>query len=194
MRYYILALIITCILIASLASFSHSFKPLSFSISLPKNINVKMNEEIFLNLIITNTGGFEDVYYINLTVGTNDIRVSIKNQSIELSPSETRQIPISIIIYSSLGEDKNVSIKVCSTKLLSFENNNEKIQECSAEKCELEENKNCIKSVISFKVATLTLGYFILELIILPLFLIVFATLLGFAEYRRQKLFDARHH
>lgn len=166
-------------------SFSHTFIPYRFSISLPTSISAKLNEELNINLIIKNEGMIGDFYEINVTPNTNDIYVSLRYANISLEPETSSSIPIRIIVYSSLG-NKRVDILVCSKYLESIYG--KAIQNCNAQLCVLESEKSCIQSTINFRIATFSLGIFYEEFIILPLFLLVFVILLSFVKNMHQKL------
>lgn len=165
-------------------SFSHSFKPYIFSMSLPTNIHTKLNEEVVLNLIINNLGIMGDKYVIRVYPNTMDIYVSFLSNNISLEPNMSTSVPIIFVIYSSLGE-KTVNVVVCSNTLVNLYG--EKKQKCNAQFCELQNGNTCIESTINFRVSFFSLGDLRKEFIILPLFLLLFVFLLNFVEYKRQK-------
>ncbi|MEM5830832.1 MAG: hypothetical protein QXO40_01340 [Candidatus Aenigmatarchaeota archaeon] len=171
-----------------LISFSHTFTPYNFSITLPKNLNTKLNEEVQISLIVKNIGMIGDRYNIFIIPSTQDIFISSNFFEFLLEPQDSKVVPINLIVYSTLG-NKFINVTVCSLGLLNqigVENKGSFI--CNSEECELKEGYSCITSLINLRVATFSLGKHINEFIIFLLFLIIFVILLSFVEYRRQKL------
>ncbi|MBU5682546.1 MAG: hypothetical protein KQA34_02450 [Candidatus Aenigmarchaeota archaeon] len=176
------------ILLFFLISFSHTFVPYKFSVTLPKNLNIKLNEEVQISLVVKNIGMIGDRYSVSIIPSTQDIYVSSNFFEFLLEPQDSKVVPINLIVYSTLG-NKFINVTVCSLGLLNqvgIENKGSFI--CNSEECELKEGYSCITSLINLRVATFSLGEHVNEFIVFPLFLIIFVILLSFAEYRRQKL------
>jgi len=198
MTYYIKFFIIMCVL-AFFVYFvhSHSFNSFDFTVRAPSKLNVKINEEINLIVTIKNLGIIGDTYRINVTSNYLDISVSPSQTTVTLDSQNTANLPIRLIVYSSISQNKIVKLEVCSIGLLNSYNQQKKIDNCSTntEECRISEGKNCISKDIQINTASFSLGYFDnLQLIISLLFSSIFAILLGYLLNKRQKPFYDHHH
>jgi len=176
--------------------FSHSFFPFSFSISAPSELKVSINQEVNIFLTIKNTGMLGDSYNVYISSQDLDVKVFPTQEFVSLESQSSTSIPIKIIVYSTLNQNRKIEIKVCSLGLLNSYNQQELIDNCSYEECKLSEGKNCMRKEISIKtVSTFSLGNFSLySFIITLLFSIIFAILLSYLLNKRQKPFYGRRH
>ena len=175
--------------------YSHTFTPFDFIVRAPSKLNVKINDEVNIIVTIKNTGMIGDSYIISVTSNYLDISISPSQTTVTLDSQNTLDVPIRLIVYSSISQNRIITLKVCSVGLLNSYNQQERIEYCSAEECRISEGKNCISKDIQINTATFSLGYFDpFKITISLLFSSISAILLGYLLSKRQKpSYDRRH-
>lgn len=196
MAYYIkfFSIIVILVFLAYFV-YSHSFSPFDFVVRAPSKLNVKINEEVNIIVTIKNVGMIGDVYRISVTSNYLDISISPSQTTVTLDSQNTGDVPIRLVVYSSLPQNRNINLKVCSIGLLNSYNQQERPELCSSDECRISEGKNCISKDIQINTASFSLGYFDgVQLIVSLLFSSIFAILLSYLLSKRQKPFYDHHH